>query len=201
MKNMYIEYKKFLNLKKVYYYYYPYWIYILIKNQYLTFNFINFQDKNITGYNAIINNISNPFILECNKLSDLAIDILNNGIYFPFVSYKNKKIFLGQHRAAALNQIKTQQFFLNLTLNSFNNNLNIVECFILDKINYQTESRLLKGKDVLIKFFDFCDNTPFYLHQYRNFIKPNPIFQTKENFENFIKSPWEKYEQEHYQFE
>ena len=77
-------------IAKIYTIYYPLWIYDLINNQKCTYEWLNICDYkfiNASGRDEQDFNLKgNPFITDAIKKNkkELGLDILKNGMYFPF---------------------------------------------------------------------------------------------------------------------
>lgn len=199
-----------------YYYYYPKMIYLFFQNKIFgSYQWIENSNleyfkpqENILAelkkpnkkdaYNKYLNSFyKNP--------KTLGEDIFQNGMFFPFYNDKaNKIIGYGQHRATSLYLLSQEEKikqFLIISINSIDYQITApIPFFILNKNNlYLLKSQ--KHKEIITNFFIISDYLPTFIQNYPDIIKPNSIFQTPKAFENFIKSPWEKYEQEYYKFE
>lgn len=172
-------------IKQIYTEYLPLWLKTLVKENYLSINEINFINNDIDGFNSYVENIKNPFIIDYKTdITNLADDILINGLYFPFFS-KGNSIFLGQHRAYALKQKKINKSFLNFKFNPIQNNRPVLCCFI--DINNFTFYRQLQPKEKVFEtLFLFMDHFPFVFYDYIDQILPNSFFQNLKSFKSFM---------------
>ena len=195
-----------------YYYHYLNCIYQLINNYHWSYLWIdlNHSDylyKNCSGKRYKEFFTQNSYLNDCkNNKKQLGLDILKNGMYFPFfgLSLEQKELskhqinlLLGKHRLYSLlnnKELLENKKFLFLIApfspsEMFNSKILInEEIYIAQKNNLYTFTA--KNRNQFVRaFIMFSDTIPEWIYPYGELIKPNPILNDEELFKQFIESP------------
>lgn len=151
-------------------------------------------------------NLNNSFLDEANNNKKLlGLNILENGMYFPFISLKDKEkgniqCLFGKHRLYSLllnsTKLNNKKFlFLKtpyLNMYEFNEKDYLIckiKCPYIKRgqINYKDTKNHI---ELINYFLSFSDSLPNHIYLYRDKIKPNPIFNNEKLFKEFIENPF-----------
>lgn len=199
-------------IEECYNYYYPKWIHSLINSGACKYIWFKPSESHFLLHNTLSFNLpneKNKFILECkNDIKKLGRDILTNGTYFPFVFNDTQtekiKVYLGFHRIYSLSLLKTDKEFLGIYFpfedeDDFHLKVNSkTDPFLTKQIPFYildiAHNKIFIGKSNnltnLNYFFTFSDDLAPLLYNYKNIIKPNPIWNNKTLFEKWINQPF-----------
>ena len=207
-----------------YYYYYLKQLHQIINNNYCSYEWAGIDNElfhnNMTPEKFLLEQegrTSNQYLKNFStQPNELALDIINNGTYFPMSFYKlngNKNIVFGRHRFYSLyknKELLLKRKFLFLDFSNFAYIWNIIDCsncqillkpiqnnsidcflFSNDKKNIfktQTKYSLLFWN----YFRCFSDELGKNVYAHRNNILPHPIFNNEKAWEKFINSPFQE---------
>lgn len=168
------------------------------------FKLNDFQFKLNCSEKDLFEDFRNPFL---KSLPLLAEDIVNNGMYFPFIFYPCQnncyKVRLGSHRLYALLQLNQTQFiekeFLGIILppeyseNNFNtesldcSSKEEMPCYIIGHQPWALYSQNSMNNSYNFEYFAiFSDILAPNLFPFKDTIKPNLIWNNKNDFNRWL---------------
>ena len=180
------------------------------------FNLEEVSKKSCTDWSTAV--IQNEYLqLYQESKIELGRDIIKNGLYFPFIIGTNQMsnelpVIFGKHRLYSLllnpDETKDMEFLFIIfphgfdyfdTYKSNQNNdyqKNEIICtYLHPSYSWSIYEYKTNQENVIFsEFSNFSDHLPDQMFQYRDIIKPNPIFNNKNAFEDFINNPFEESE-------
>lgn len=202
---------------ELYNYYYTKWIYYLIKNGHVTYEWFKIDQDNIIFprdlENLFESDTSNQFLRESlNDHKKLGRDVLSQGMYFPFFFWRKEEKFdykkiirLGSHRLYSLTLIPEEcqnkeflalYFPMDWSLGYRKAYMNYttkedLPCYLFNQSRFQLyeqpNSRDFYNIEYFIYFSEQIAPGMFY---HKEYISPNLIWNDKKAFEKFINNPF-----------
>lgn len=195
------------DLFKIYNYYYLHMIHSYINKGYMTYEWLTFPQYKYSLFENSVENCDDLLFHKVSLRENLVNNLLDQGMYFPFLCNKINKIFLGRHRFYGLsqtNQIISQPFlFIKISsLQQFKEKTLSYEIVpprgMCQKYDLPEEAI----KTGLFSISEFLGRQLYESNNYHSeYFIPNPIFQTEKAFHNFITNSWQTYERKYYESE
>lgn len=142
---------------------------------------------------------TNEKLFQPHLLNSLINNLLSQGMYFPFFSNAENKVFLGRHRFYGLMQQNdkiNKKFLVIKECKNYSINKILTYKIFNKQFLYKTYAKPIDAiRHGLYLLSDFLGRHLTESNNYHSdYFFPNPIFQTEKAFHDFITNPWEDYE-------